>query len=122
MGGVDLARHDGAARLVGRDAQLPETAARAAGKKANVIGDLHHIRGQRFHGPVGKDQLIQRGEGVKFIRCGHKCCAGKLCNLFRRLFGKARRGIQTRSDRRTAQSELPQRRQGKPKQFSITLQ
>ena len=41
LGRVDLARHDRGARLVRREHQLAESAARARGEPAHVVGDLH---------------------------------------------------------------------------------
>ena len=40
LGRINLAWHDGGARLVFRDHQLGEARARAAGHQANVIADL----------------------------------------------------------------------------------
>jgi hypothetical protein len=44
--GVDLARHDRAARLVGRQGELPDPAARPAREQTDVVGDLQARDGQ----------------------------------------------------------------------------
>ncbi len=46
LGRVDLARHDGGARLVVRQLQFAEAAARAGREPAHVVGDLHQRDGK----------------------------------------------------------------------------
>nr|GEU28044.1 chaperone protein DnaJ A6, chloroplastic [Tanacetum cinerariifolium] len=67
LGGVDLARHDGAARLVFGNRDFTEARARAGRHPAHVVGDFHQRRGQGFERAMGGQQRVvarQRGEFV----------------------------------------------------------
>ena len=67
LGRVDLARHDRAARLVGRNGEFAETAAGATGEPTHVVGDFHQVGCQPLDRAMGKDQLIVSGEPVKLV-------------------------------------------------------
>ena len=106
LGRVDLSRHDGAARLVLRDEQLADAAARAGGQQAHVVGDLHQIRRERLERAVEIDQLILAGERVELVGRGDKALAGQRGNLLRDGLAERRQGVQPRADRRAAQRQL----------------
>ena len=65
---VDLARHDRRARLVLRQRQLAQAAARAGAQPADVVGDLHQRTGQRLQGAAGHDQRVVGGQGRELVR------------------------------------------------------
>ena len=46
---------------------LAEAVTRAAGQPADVVGNLHHVRGQRLQRAVGEDQLVLGGQGVELV-------------------------------------------------------
>jgi Histidine phosphatase superfamily (branch 1)/Sulfatase-modifying factor enzyme 1 len=62
--GVDLARHDRAARLVSRQFQLGEAGAWTRGQPADVVRDLHQAHRQATQGRRGGDDAIQAGVAV----------------------------------------------------------
>src|SRR5690606_41318250 len=64
---IDLPRHDRAARLVLRDADLPQPAAGTARQPADVVGDLHESGGQHL-GRAGRfhDRVVG-GEGGELV-------------------------------------------------------
>ena len=79
---VDLARHDGAARLVRGDRDLTETAARTRREPADVVRDLHHVRGEPLEPAVGKDDRILARERVELVRRGDELLSRQLaCRL-----------------------------------------
>ena len=65
--GIDFAGHDRGARLVFRDVQFAQAAARAGGEPANVVGDFHERGGQGGDGAVREDEFVVRGERGEFI-------------------------------------------------------
>ena len=98
LGRVDLAGHDGRARLVGRQDQFAQARARAGPEKPDVVGDLHRADGQHVEHARGLDQGVVRGQGLELVRRGLEGQAGDLGDLFGEPFGKTRFGVQARAD------------------------
>mmetsp|Transcript_29221 Transcript_29221/g.74970 ORF Transcript_29221/g.74970 Transcript_29221/m.74970 type:complete len:415 (-) Transcript_29221:64-1308(-) len=96
--GVDLAGHDAAARLVLRQAQLAQAAARATAQEPDVIGDLHE---RHRHGVDLAARLHQRVVGRKRLELvgrrhkGHPRGAG---HLGRHGLREAGEGVEARAD------------------------
>ncbi len=65
--GVDLARHDGTARLVLGNANLAQPAARTGSQPAHVIGDFHQCRRERFERAVQEHQRLVPGERGELV-------------------------------------------------------
>lgn len=63
--GVHLARHDAASRLVLREADLAEPAARARAQEADVVGDLHQRAGHDVQLAVRLGERVVCREGFK---------------------------------------------------------
>lgn len=76
--GIDLARHDRAARLVFRQAQLTETASRSGAEVPDVIGDLHEGAGDDVQGTVGLNKRVMGCKSFKLIRSSLEFKAGDL--------------------------------------------
>lgn len=76
LGGVDLAGHDGATRLILRELQLTQTAPGAGAKETDVIGDLHEGGGDGVEGTRGLDNGVMGGKGLKLIDGGLEGKAG----------------------------------------------
>ena len=66
---IDLARHDGRARLVFGQCQLAQAAPRPACQPADVVGDFHQRRGERVIAPMANTSAS---------------CAASASNLFGR--------------------------------------
>lgn len=67
--GVDFARHDAAARLVFRETQLAEPAARTRAKEADVVSDLHQRASNDVESTVSFDKGIVTGKGFELQQC-----------------------------------------------------
>ena len=103
---VDLARHDGAARLVRGDRDLAESAARSRRKPADVVRDLHHVCGESLESAVCKDNGVLARERVELVWCGDKVLARQLtCRLCDRNIEALRR-VQPRTDGGAAECEF----------------
>ena len=70
LGGIDLARHDGGARLVLGQQQLAKAAARPAAEQAHVVGDLEKPCGAGLKRPMGEDQRVMAGQRLEFVGRG----------------------------------------------------
>ncbi len=75
---VDLARHDGAARLVFRDIEFPDAAARTAGQPAHVVGDFHQRGGERLQRAVRMHHPVARSERLELVGRRDKGQTGEL--------------------------------------------
>ena len=100
--GVDLSRHDGGARLVLRQGQLPEAAAGTGGQESEVVGDLHERAcddveraGHLHHGVVG-------GEGLELVGGGHEGEARQGGHLGGHLLREANAGVEAGANRSAA--------------------
>ena len=83
-----FARHDGGARLVFRDVNFRQAAARAGREPANVVRDFHERAGERSNGAVGVDQLVVRGKRGELIGMRTKRQMGQLGNFARGALGE----------------------------------
>lgn len=103
---VDLARHDGAARLVRGDCDLAETAARACREPTDVVRDLHHIRRETLQPAVCKDDRVLARERVEFVRGGDEALTGQIaCRLCDGNIEALRR-VEPRADGSAAECEF----------------
>ena len=105
LGRIDLAGHDGRARLVLGDQQLGKSGARAARHQPDVVGDLVERDGKRAQ---RAGQLHQRVMGAlhgEFVRRADERQAGQLGDVRGDGFGKARRGVDAGADRGAAERE-----------------
>ena len=105
--GVDLARHDGRARLVLRQLQLAETATRAGAEEANVLCNLEERGGEGVELAVGFDNGIVGGEGLELVGGGDEFVAGHFGNLGSNVLGKALEGVDTSSNGCSSLSKHP---------------
>ena len=105
LGGIDLARHDGASRLVRRNEDLAEAAARPARQPANVIGDLHHIRRQTLESAVGENHFVLAGERMEFIGRGDEIKAGEVADNARRFLSESLGRVQSGPDSSAAEGQ-----------------
>ena len=87
LGRVHFTRHNGAARLVFRNADFADAAARAGGQPAHVVGNFHQRGRKPFQRAMGMHQRITGRQRFEFIRSGNKRLPGDL----RQLFGHAHR-------------------------------
>ena len=122
LGGIHLARHDGAPGLVLRDADLAEAAAGTAGKPAHVIGDLHHIRRQRLQGAVSCGQLRFGSQGVVFVAGGAEGAARQFSDRLCCLRVEVLRRVQPRADSSPAQSKIGEGSEGRFDHLPVILQ
>ena len=81
LGGVHLARHDGAARLILWQGKFAEAGARARTKEADVVRDLEAGHGDRVDRTMGEDHCVMRGQRLELVRCGAEIEAGDLGDL-----------------------------------------
>ena len=111
LGGVDLAGHDGGARLVGGDEDLADAAARAAREPAHVVGDLVERAGRGLERTRYRHQRLlaaHRGEAVG--RLGERK-AGTLGDRRRHLPRVGGSGVQPGADRGAPDRQLQDERQ-----------
>lgn len=106
LGWVDLARHDGAARLVRGDRDLAETAARTCGEPADVVCNLHHVCREALESAVCKDDRILARECVELVRRGDEVLARQFARRLGNGDIEALRRVQPRADRSAAEREL----------------
>lgn len=64
---VDLAGHDGRARLVLGQRQFTETAAGTRAKESDIVGDLHEGDGDGVQSTVGFDDGIVSSQSFKLL-------------------------------------------------------
>ena len=104
--GIYFAGHDGRARLVFGDGEFAETAARAGGEPANVVGDFHQGGGQSFQRAARVDELIVRGERGEFIGMRAEGQAGEFGDFLRGALGELRRSIEAGADGGAADGQI----------------
>ena len=112
LGRIHLARHDGGARLVLRQEQFAQAAARAGGQPAHVVGNLHqgHCEpAQRRHcGDHGVERTLRR----ELVGRGHERIAGQPRDLGGDLPAEVRWRVQPRADGGPSGRQLEQARLG----------
>lgn len=108
---VDLARHDGGTRLVLRQDQFAETAARAGAEVSDILRDLEQRTRERVKGAGSLDDGVVRGQNLELVRRGLEFRAGQLGNFLSDAFRKALEGVQARADGGTALREETEVRQ-----------
>ena len=110
LGRVDLARHDGTARFILRNAQLADAAARAGRKQADVVGDFHERGRKRFQRTVRVNQGIVCGQRFELVTRRYK----RVARLLRQFPGdplpELGMRIQTGADGGAAQRQFGQMR------------
>ena len=72
----------------------------------DIVGDLHHVRGERLHCPVRKHHLIFRCERVELVFRGAEVHSRKESNLRSDLLVKARRRVESRPHSGAAEREI----------------
>ncbi|MNO92612.1 hypothetical protein D3C76_841930 [compost metagenome] len=112
LGRVDLAWHDRAARLVGRQAYLGQPGARAGTQQAQVVGDFHQGHGQGLQGAGQAGQRLVAGEGSELVRRSDERQAGQRRQLAGDGFGKTMRGVESGTHGSAALGQFTHRRQG----------
>ena len=108
---VDLARHDGTARLVRGDRDFAETAARTCCEPADIVCNLHHVRGESLESAVRKDNGVLARECVELVRRGDELLARQLACRLGNGNIEALWCVQSRADGSAAECELMQERQ-----------
>ena len=108
LGGVHLARHDGAAGLVGGQLQFAQPAARAAAQPAHVVGDLHQRSGQGAQGRGGGRQGLVRRQALELVRGLAQRAPGQFAQLGHYSRGEVRGRVEPRTHGRAADGQLGQ--------------
>ena len=112
LGGIDLARHDRAARLVFGNRDFTEARARTGGHPAYVVGNFHQRCGQRFQRAVGREQGVMAGQCGKLVLGGAERQRQRVFQLGGDAGGVLRVGVQARAYRRAAGRQLQHAGQG----------
>ena len=109
---VHLARHDRTSRLVFRNRDLTDPAARPRGEPADVIGDLEQGHRQApFDGADIDEGIVGRERGELVLR-RHERMAGLAGDELRRHVPKLRVGIEAGADGRAADRQFVEAREG----------
>ena len=103
---VDLARHDGAARLVLRKGELSETASRTRSEEANIISNLEKRSSNSVEGTVKKDKSVLSSKRFELVRCGLEFEASFLSEILSNLLGEPNIGVQASSDSSSTLSDF----------------
>ncbi len=112
LGRVHLARHDRRARLVGRQRQFADAAARARAQEADVVGDLHRCRRADIQCARCRDQCVMGCKARELVRHGLERLARDPGDFLGELLGEALGRVQAGADRGAALGELQQVRHG----------
>jgi len=102
---VDFARHDGAARLIGRQRYFAKTGAGPWGEEANVICDFQQADRDSIQRAMGWDKRVMRRESFEFIWRGDERQACVIGNFFGKALSKTRFGVEACPNRRAALRE-----------------
>ena len=70
LGGVNLARHDAASRLVLWQTQFTQSTTRARTKEADIIGNLHEGASKNIESPVSLNKSIMGSQRFKLRQIG----------------------------------------------------
>ena len=108
LGGVDLARHDGGARLIFRQGQFAQARTRSRTQKTDVIGDLEQAGGHGVDGAMAEHHGVMGGQRLELVGRGGKAHAGNGRDLFRHHLVESDGGIQTGADGGAALCQLHQ--------------
>ena len=111
LGGIDLARHDRTARLVGGQGQLAKTRTRAGAQQADVVGDLVEAHRHRLDRAVQEQQRVLPRKRGEFVGRGFERKLGQLRDLLCDPFRKALRRVEAGAHSRTALGETMDARQ-----------
>ena len=108
--GLTLPGHDRGAGLVLRQQQLAETAARAGGEPAHVVGDLHQRDREPAQRRHRRDHRVERALRRELVGRGDERTAGQLGDLRRDLAAEIRRRVEPGADGGAAGRELEEAR------------
>src|ERR1051325_3615337 len=118
---IDLAGHDGRARLVLRQNQFPEARARPRSQPANIVRDLHERSGEGLQSAAGENQLVMRRQRGELVR-------GRLEGQTRQLSYPGRRAraefwmrVESSADSRAADRQVIESRQDESEPFYVAL-
>ena len=106
--GVDLAGHDGGARLVLGQLQLTKTAAGTGAEETDVLGDLEEGGGESVELAVGLDNGVVGGKGLELVGGSDELVAGHLGDLSGDVLGEALEGVDTCSNGCSSLSQHPE--------------
>lgn len=106
LSGVDLSRHDGAARLVLGKRELTETAARTRSQESNIVSDLHQAASERVKSTVKVDESVLGSQTFELVRSCVEVVAGILLEVFADGLSKTDVGVETSTDSSAALSDL----------------
>ena len=109
--GVDLTGHDGGAGLIGRDDDLTDTATRARGEEADIVGDLVKRDSHLLQGAVGLYDRVVGSQCLELVLSRHEGQAREVGDVACYHDIVALRRIEPRPYSRTTESELRQVRQ-----------
>ena len=112
LGGVDLAGHDAATRLVLRQVELTETATRAAAEVTDILGNLGQRAGKSVEASMSLNNGIVGGKSLELVGSGLELGAGHLADLLSNSLGEALEGVNTSANCGTALGEQAQVGQG----------
>ncbi len=105
LSGVDFARHNGAARFVGRQKKFADSAAGSRSQHANIVRDFHQRTCNGLHDAGRLDNRVVRRQRFELIRRRDKGFAGQARDRFGRSFRELRMGIEAGADRGAAQGQ-----------------
>ena len=106
LGRVHFAGHDGGAGLVFRDFDFTQTATRAGGEPAHVVGDFVEAGGKRFQRTGGEDGSIASAKRFEFVGRGDKGQAGELRQLCRGFDGEVGVAVEAGADGGAAERQF----------------
>ena len=108
LGRIDLARHDGRARLVLRQLELAKAATGPGSQESDVLGDFEERRRQGVQRAVGLNDGVVRGERLELVRRRDEFVACQLADLGCNGFCEALERVDAGAYGRTALGEHPQ--------------
>ena len=108
LGRVDLAGHDGAARLVLGQDELAEAATGAAAEVADVLGNLGERGRKGVKAAMGLHDSVVRSKSLELVGGSLKLSAGHLADLLSNALGEALEGVDTGADSSAALGEQAQ--------------
>lgn len=106
LSGVDLAGHDGRARLVLGQVELTETTSGTAAKVANVLGNLGQGTSQGVERTVSLDNGVVGSESLELVGSSDELLAGHLADLGGNGLGEAHESVDTGTDSSSSLSKL----------------
>lgn len=106
LSGVNLAGHDGRARLVLGEDQFTKTAAGTGSKVTDVLGNLEQRAGQGVQGTGSLDNRVVGGQNLELVGGSLELGAGQLGDLSSDSLVEALEGVQTSTDGGTTLSQV----------------